>query len=121
MQRFCLALTMQSDNTAIDAYVHRHRSVPYAILQSQRDAGVIRMDIYRDGPRMIMLMETTDDFTFERKAAMDRDNPAVVQWEADMAQYQGADARADASAKWLPIERIFNLTDQLEAMDSSNR
>lgn len=118
MQRFCLTLTMHSDDATIDAYADRHRSVPPAILQSQRDAGVIRMDIFRDGPRMIMLMETTDDFTFERKAAMDRNNPAVMQWEAEMAKYQGAGAYADASGKWLPLPQIFNLTDQLAAMDA---
>lgn len=120
MQRFCLTLTMQADASTINAYAERHRNVPAAILQSQRDAGVLRMDIYREGARMIMFMETTDDFTFERKAAMDRANPAVMQWEADMAQYQGGDPNADASGKWLPIPQIFNLTDQLEAMDASS-
>lgn len=118
MQHFCLTLTMQSDDAMIDAYVDRHRNVPHAILQSQCDAGVLRMDIYRDGKRMIMLMETTDDFTFERKAAMDRANPAVMQWEADMSQYQGGDPGADASGKWMPVPQIFNLTEQVAAMDA---
>jgi L-rhamnose mutarotase len=115
MQRFCLTLEMPYDPVRNDEYVARHRAVWPQVLESIRDAGVVGMDIYRDGTRLVMIMETDDDFTMERKAAMDRSNPIVMQWEAEMAKYQGSDPTADASSKWLPMEKIFNLQSSLHA------
>ena len=109
MQRFCLTLEMYPDPQLIEEYIERHRSVWPEVLQSLRDAGVTGMEIYRLGTRLVMVMDTSDDFTFERKAALDQANPVVMQWEREMAKYQAASPDADASKKWQPMERIFLL------------
>jgi len=109
MQRFCLTLKMRPDPVLMEEYVQRHAAVWPEILESIRAAGVTGMQIFRDGYRMVMIMETTDEFTMERKAEMDRANPVVTRWEAEMAKYQQSDPGADASAKWLPMEKIFDL------------
>lgn len=109
MQQFILTLNLYPDAQLIDEYIGRHAAVWPEVLQSIRDAGVLDMQIYRHGTQLFMLMDTTDDFTFERKAAMDRANPVVMRWEQEMAKYQAADPAADASAKWQPMDRIFSL------------
>lgn len=109
MQRFVLTLKMRPDPDLLEEYLQIHKAVWPEILESIRAAGVTGMQIFRDGFRMVMIMETTDDFTMERKAAMDRANPVVMRWEAAMAKYQQSDAGADASAKWLPMDMIFDL------------
>lgn len=109
MQRFVLTLKMRPDPALLAEYLQIHQAVWPEVLESIRAAGVTGMQIFRDGYRMVMIMETTDDFTMERKAAMDRGNPVVMRWEAAMAKYQQSEEGADASAKWLPMEMIFDL------------
>jgi L-rhamnose mutarotase len=112
MQRFCLTLAMYPDAALIAEYKDRHRHVWPEVLQSLRDAGVVGMQIFLHEHRLIMVMETTDEFTFARKAAMDRANPTVMRWEREMAKFQDADPETDASGRWEPMECVFDLTSQ---------
>lgn len=109
MQRFCLTLAMYPDPALIAEYRDRHRHVWPEVLQSLRDAGVVDMQIYLHSNRLFMVMDTTDDFTLERKAAMDRANPGVMQWEREMAKFQQADPDTDASGRWERMECVFHL------------
>ena len=36
-----------------------------------------------------MIMDVNDSFSLEKKAAMDRANPKVLEWEASMAELPG--------------------------------
>jgi L-rhamnose mutarotase len=109
MQRFCLTLDLRPDPKLIEEYIERHRKVWPEVLESLRDSGVLDMQIYRLDERLFMVMDTSDDFTFERKAKMDQANPMVMRWEREMAKYQDADPGADASRKWQRMEKIFHL------------
>lgn len=113
MQRFCLTLQMYPDPALIAEYIERHRQVWPEVLASLREAGVLDMHIYQLGDRLFMILETDDAFTFERKAALDRANPHVMEWERQMARYQIADPSTDASARWQQVEPVFHLAAQL--------
>lgn len=108
MQRFSLTLELYPDAKLIAEYVERHRHVWPEVQESLRASGVINMEIYHLGTRLVMIMDTTDDFTFERKAELDRANPVVMQWEREMAKYQSADPAADASGKWQLMDNVFS-------------
>lgn len=110
MQRFCLTLAMYPDPVLIEEYKERHRQVWPEVLQSLHDAGVLQMQIYLDENRLFMIMDTTDDFTLERKGEMDRANPTVMRWEREMARYQAADPETDASARWKRLDCVFDLS-----------
>jgi len=116
MKYFCLTLTMPNDEPLIQEYIERHRAVWPEVLQSFVTAGVINMELYRKDNLMVMLLVTEDDFTFERKAQLDLSNPIVMQWEAQMAKYQGADPTTDASARWKPLELFFSMQDQIKGL-----
>ena len=109
MQRFCLTLELYPDPQLIAEYIERHRHVWPEVLQSLHDAGILAMDIYELAGRLVMVIATTNDFSFERKAAMDQANPVVMQWEREMAKYQVADPETDASARWRRMEPVFHL------------
>lgn len=109
MQRFCLTLNLRPDPALIAEYVERHRAVWPQVLESLRDSGITSMQIYLEGTQLFMIMDTTDDFTLERKGEMDRANPVVMQWEREMAKYQVADADTDASGRWRRMEKVFAL------------
>ncbi|WP_064197208.1 MULTISPECIES: L-rhamnose mutarotase [Emticicia] len=112
MKRYTLALDLVDDSQLIAEYEAYHKKIWDEIAKSITDAGITEMEIYRVGNRLFMIMDTTDDFSFEKKSAMDADNPKVQEWEALMWKYQQALPMAKTGEKWILMERIFKLTDQ---------
>lgn len=113
-QRFCLALDLVDDAAAIAAYENWHAisHVPAAVVASIRNANITDMEIFRIGHRLVMIIDASDDFSFEHKAAMDAANPAVEEWEALMLAYQRPDPDAPGDEKWARMSSIFRLSDQ---------
>ena len=109
MKRFCLALDLKDDAQAIAQYEAYHKAVWPEIIESIKSSGIEKMQIYRVQNRLIMLIEASDDFSFEQKAALDAQNPKVQQWEALMDQFQQRIPGAPQGAKWALAEPIFNL------------
>lgn len=109
MKRYCLGLDLQNDPRLISEYEDWHRKVWPEIKNSIRDAGILDMEIYRLTDRLIMLIETADDFSFEKKAAMDAANPKVREWEELMWKYQRPFAWARPGEKWILMEKVFDL------------
>lgn len=109
MKRYALTLDLKDNPDLIAEYERYHARIPDAIDQSLRQAGIINMWIYRLGTRLFMFMETAEDFSFERKAAMDAANPEVQAWEALMDQFQQPLPEAKPGEKWLLMKEIFTL------------
>jgi len=107
MSRYCLALDLKPDPDLIAEYEAHHRAVWPEVLDSLREAGIEQLEIYRIGNRLFMILETGADFSFEKKAALDANNPRVQAWEALMWVYQQALPLAKPGEKWVPMERIF--------------
>lgn len=109
MKRYCLALDLKNDPLLIAAYEKHHQQVWPEIIQSIRTAGIERMDIYRTGTRMCMIMEVNEHFSFERKAAADAADPKVQQWLALMSLYFEPLPWAGAGENWMLMDKIFSL------------
>ena len=75
-----------------------------------RASGITEMEIWRLGDRLFMIMETTAEFDFQKKAAMDAANPVVQRWEELMWKYQVAIPGGLPAEKWRLMDRIFTLT-----------
>jgi L-rhamnose mutarotase len=109
-RRYCLALDLKDDPVLIAEYEHHHRHVWPEILDTIRGSGIEDMEIYRVGARLFMVMEVSEDFSFEAKAVADESNPRVQEWEALMWKYQQPLPWAEEGEKWMRMERIFKLT-----------
>ena len=109
MKRYCLALDLKDDPALIAEYEQWHRNVWPEIEKSIRDAGISGLEIYRVGARMFMIIEASDAFTFERKAAMDAANPKVQEWEALMWKFQQAIPGSRPGEKWILMDKIYDL------------
>jgi L-rhamnose mutarotase len=107
MKRYCLALDLKDDEELIRQYEEYHRQVWPEILASFADAGINEMEIYRIGTRLFMIMETGDDFNFDKKTQTDLSNPRVIEWERLMSAYQQALPQAKPGEKWLLMKNIF--------------
>lgn len=114
MPRHCLALDLKNDPDKIAQYEHWHREFQPEIAKSILDAGVQRMQIYRTGNRLFMIMEVDDEFSFEKKAAMDAANPKVQEWEKFVESFQQFLPWAKPGEKWVLMDEIFDLNADAE-------
>ncbi len=110
MKRYCLALDLIDDEWLIADYEKYHQNVWPEVKKSITDSGIIEMDIYRIMNRLFMIIDVTDEFSFEERAAADSANPKVVEWEQLMWRYQQALPGSRPGQKWLVMDRIFSLT-----------
>jgi L-rhamnose mutarotase len=110
MNRFALALDLKDDEKLIREYEEYHKDIWPEIKESILGSGITSMEIYRLGTRLFMIMETDDNFSFEKKDKADKNNPKVVEWEELMWKYQQSLPQARPGEKWLLMDQIFKLT-----------
>lgn len=109
MKRYCLTLDLKDDAKLIAEYEAYHQNVWSEILASIKDSGIIAMQIYRLQTRLMMIMETEEDFSFDEKAKMDDSNAKVQEWENLMWNYQQALPMAKKGEKWMLMDMIFEV------------
>jgi L-rhamnose mutarotase len=109
MKRYCLALDLKGDAKLIAEYEEYHRGVWPEIKESITGSGITNMEIYRFDNHLFMIVETDENFNFERKAALDAANPKVQEWETLMWKFQQPVKNAKPGEKWLLMEKIFEL------------
>ena len=109
MVRYCLALDLKDDPKLIAEYEAYHKNVWPEIIASIKMSGIEILDIYRTGNRMFMIIEANDDFSFEKKSAMDIANPKVQEWEELMWKFQKELPWAKKGEKWILMDKIFEL------------
>ncbi|MBL0269919.1 MAG: L-rhamnose mutarotase [Chitinophagaceae bacterium] len=109
MQRYCFALDLKEDETLIREYLVYHEKVWPEILDSITGSGITQMEIYRVSNRLFMIMETSENFSFESKEAADASSEKVQEWETLMWKYQEAIPGGKPGEKWRLMNRIFDL------------
>ena len=109
MKRFCLALDLKDDPKLISEYEDYHKNIWPEIEKSIKESGIEKMEIYRTGNRLMMIIETIDSFSFQSKAEADNNNPKVQEWEKLMWEYQQAIPHSKPGEKWVLMEKIFEV------------
>jgi L-rhamnose mutarotase len=107
--RYCLTLDLKDEAKLIAEYKRYHQKIWPEITKSIKDSGIQDMEIYLLGTRMFMIMEVSENFSFEAKAKADRGNAKVREWEDLMWKFQKPLAQAKRGEKWMQMERIFKL------------
>ena len=107
--RYCLALDLKDDEKLIHEYEQYHQGVWPEIIASIKNAGITDLEIYRVANRLFMIMETDENFSFEKKNAMDNANSKVQEWENLMWKYQQALTLSKPGEKWILMNKIFDL------------
>ena len=112
-KRFVQTLTLNSNEEARREYIKWH-SPEYSwkeIRDGIREVGILEMEIYILGTRLVMIVDAPEDFDWKR--AMDKlaTLPRQAEWEAFVAKLQGCRADARSDEKWQMMERMFYLYD----------
>ena len=108
MKRYCQTLTLVDYEELIAKYVEAHAHVWPEIIAGQHQVGILSMQIYRRDRVLFMICDTVDDFDWQRDMARLASLPRQAEWEAYVAQFQGALATARSDEKWQLMQKIFD-------------
>ena len=108
MKRYCQTLALVDDPELIEKYCEVHSHVWPEVIAGQHEVGILSMEIYRHGCRLFMIMDTCDDFDFQRDMARLATLPRQAEWEAYVARFQGCAADARSDEKWQLCTKIFD-------------
>ena len=109
MKRYCQTLKLCDDADLIAQYVEEHAHVWPEIKAGIREVGILDMQIYIHGCTLFMIVDTVDDFDWEKDNARLATLPRQAEWEAYMSRFQQAEKTATSAEKWQLMERIFKL------------
>ena len=109
MKRYCRTLELRDDPEMIARYEEAHANIWSEIREGILSVGILDMQIYRYGTRLFMIMDTVDDFDFEKDNKRLSQLPRQAEWEAYVAQMQGCDPNAPSTDKWHLMDKIFSL------------
>ena len=108
-RRYCLTLDLKDDPELIREYRRHHQAVWPEIEACLRQVGILDLELYLLGTRLVMVLEVSEQFSFDEKARIERDNPKVQEWERLMWNFQSALPEAKPGEKWQLMERVYKL------------
>jgi L-rhamnose mutarotase len=106
MGRQVFFLDLKSDSLGADYDAcHRPGCVPPQVLDDIRSSGVVAMEIYRCGNRLVLISETQEGLD-----AADRIGSRESEdWEVLMGEFQQAVPAAAKGEKWAEGAKVFDL------------
>ena len=109
--RRCLTLDLIDNPDLIAQYEAWHSPIQIKpeIPKGIREVGILNMEIYRWENRLFMIVDTPEDFDWDRQMEILAALPGQREWEELMDTFQKR--ITDGSAKWQPMKSIFRLSD----------
>ena len=110
-KRFCKTLTLRDDPGLIEEYkkIHSPGNFWPEVTQGMRDVGILDMELYIDGNRLFMIMDTVPEFDHDKGMAALAKMPRQKEWEEYVSKFQETSADATAGEKWNVMERIYKM------------
>ena len=110
MKTYAQTLDLKDGSDIIAAYDEHHRAVWPEVQRGLRAIGIERMQIWRLGRRLFMLMETVDAFDPDRDfARYIESDPRIREWQEMMASLQQPAPEAQTSELWANMQLVFEL------------
>lgn len=111
VKRYVQTMELKDDPALIAEYRRRHApgQAWQEVLDGIREVGILEMEIYLSGTRLVMVVDAPADFDWEQAMARLATLPRQQEWEEYMALFQQCAAQATSNEKWQMMERIFHL------------
>lgn len=84
------------------------------IMAGMREVGILEMEVYIAGNRLVMIVEAHEDFNWDDAMTRLATLPGQQEWEEYVAQFQNCSAEATSDEKWQMMTRIFHIYDKGE-------
>ena len=111
VKRYCQTMDLKDDPEMIAKYRECHSKAKswQEIREGIRSVGILEMEIYIEGAKLFMIVETPLDFDW--KTAMDKLShlPRQAEWENYVSRFQECVAESTSAEKWKLMERMFYL------------
>lgn len=111
LKRYVQFLEISDDPELMEQYRKWHSEEHHwkEIRDGIRQVGILEMEIYMLGNKLVMVVDTPADFQWEEAMNRLASLPRQAEWEAFVSKFQGCAADARSDEKWQPMERMFRL------------
>ena len=111
VKRYVQTMDLKDDPELIAEYKRRHSQEEAwpEIRAGIREVGILDMQIFILGTRLVMIVETPMDFEWDQAMARLATLPRQQEWEDYMAIFQQCADGATSNEKWQMMERMFYL------------
>ena len=111
VKRYCQILEIADNPELIRRYreCHDEEHVWREVLEGIRSVGILEMELYICGNKVVMIVETPLDFNWNDAMTRLAGLPRQAEWESFVAAMQGADPDATSDEKWNMMERMLRL------------
>ena len=111
VKRYVQTMDLKDDPELIAEYKRRHSQAEAwpEIQAGIREVGILDMQIFILGTRLVMIVETPVDFEWDCAMARLATLPRQQEWEDYMAIFQQCAEGATSDEKWQMMERMFYL------------
>ena len=111
VKRYVQFLEISDDPELMEQYRKWHSEEYHwkEIRDGIRQVGILEMEIYMLGNKLVMIVDTPADFQWEEAMNRLASLPRQAEWEAFVSKFQGCSAEARSDEKWRPMERMFRL------------
>lgn len=110
-KRYVQTMELRDDDTLISKYREAHDREHFwdEIKEGIRSVGILEMEIYILGNRLVMIVDAPMDFSWDEAMRRLATLPRQAEWEAYVARFQQCSAEATSDEKWQMMERMFYL------------
>lgn len=113
VKRFVQTLDLRDDPEMIREYRKWHSEEFHwrEIREGIKAVGIIEMEIYILGTRLVMIVDAPEDFNWTEAMNRLATLPRQAEWETFVSRLQGCSPDARSDEKWQMMERMFRLYD----------
>ena len=113
VKRYVQTMDLRDDPALIAEYRRRHSREEswHEIRDGIKEVGILEMELYILGTRIVMIVDTPLDFDWDAAMARLATLPRQQEWEDYMAMFQQCAQGATSNEKWQMMDRMFYLYD----------
>ena len=111
VKRYVQTMDLKDDPALIAEYRRRHSREEswQEIRDGIREVGILEMELYILGTRLVMIVDTPLDFDWDTAMGRLATLPRQQEWEDYMAMFQQCAEGATSDEKWQMMDRMFYL------------
>jgi L-rhamnose mutarotase len=111
IKRYVQTLELTNDAEAIRQYRRLHAEGVHwrEIREGIRAVGILEMEVYICGNRLVMIVDAPVDFNWDEAMARLATLPRQAEWEDTVGKFQRCEPGATSAEKWKMMERMFHL------------